>query len=261
MRMRKDLERKRPTRRKTEQYWTEGQFRALIDAGPAKLYSRSMIPYQVLIYLLTNKGTLHDVRELLSKRFNAPAFIEKFQTQLDHMLNNLAGLGYVTLAEDGDHVTLNDSINKLLNFRSVDPLYGAFLNDWLPRASFEEKILVLESVLQIPPVIERKVPIPPDLPKGPLQTEEMEPLMIQMGVTLAQTEPEEEEEGPAPLGGSVGATRPERGAPADVSGHAADRVRSPTRRPGAGLRAAEVDRRQCVRDSIASSTNSSRPRG
>jgi hypothetical protein len=30
-----------------------GQFRTLIEAGPAKLYSRGMIPYSVMIFLLT----------------------------------------------------------------------------------------------------------------------------------------------------------------------------------------------------------------
>ena len=69
LRARKNLERKRPSRRKTEQYWAEGQFKTLIEAGPAKLFSRSMIPYQVLVYLLTSKGTLHDVRDFLAPPF------------------------------------------------------------------------------------------------------------------------------------------------------------------------------------------------
>ncbi|MCA9244812.1 MAG: DEAD/DEAH box helicase, partial [Phycisphaerales bacterium] len=65
MRARKDMERKRPSRRKTEQYWTEGQFQSLIKAGPGPLQSRSMIPYRVLIYLLTKYGTLHEAREFV----------------------------------------------------------------------------------------------------------------------------------------------------------------------------------------------------
>ena len=193
MRMRKELERKRPTRRKTEQYWSEGQFKTLIEAGPARLTSRSMIPYQVLIYLLTRTGTLHEVREFLSKRFNSPERIEKFQAQLDFMLDNLQSLGYLTRAEDGDHVTLHDSINKLVNFRSVDPLFGVFLSQQLASGNFDEKVLALESVLQVPPVILRKVRIPEDLPKGPLQEHELEPRLVQMGVVLAQPESVEDE--------------------------------------------------------------------
>lgn len=194
MRARKDLERKRPTRRKTEQYWSEGQFKTLIAAGPAKLSSRSMIPYQVLIYLLTRTGTLHEAHQFFSKRFNSPERIEKFQQQLDFMLENLQALGYLTRAEDGDHVTLDESIQKLLNFRSIDPLFGAFLAEQLVYGNFDEKLLALEAVLELPPAILRKIPIPEELPKGPLQENVLEPLMIQMGVVIAQPSRAEDEE-------------------------------------------------------------------
>jgi superfamily II DNA/RNA helicase len=200
MRVRKELERKRPTRRKTEQYWSEGQFQQLIQAGPANLFSRSMIPYPVLIYLLTKTGTLGAVRSFLSKRFNTAERNAKFQEQLDFMIGNLAGLGYLTRAEDADHVTLHDNIRQLLEFRSIDPLYGRFLVEQLVRSNFDEKMLALESVLQVPPVIERHLRIP-DLPPGPLQTEVLAPLLIQMGVTAARTagaegvEDDEPEEG------------------------------------------------------------------
>jgi len=196
LRMKKELERKRPTRRKTEQYWSEGQFRDMIKAGPAKLYSRGMIPYSVLIFMLTRTGTLHEVREFISKRFNGVARIEAFQTQLDFMLDNLQGLGYLTRAEDGDHVTLDESIHRLLNYRSVDPLFGDYLAEQLNHANFDEKVLALEAVLQVPPVILRHVRIPEDLPKGPLQQEMLEPMMRAMGVKLAedfQRERDEEE--------------------------------------------------------------------
>lgn len=185
LRMRRDMERKKPSRRKTEQYWTEGQFRSLISAGPAKLYSRSMIPYQVLIFLLSHEGTLRSTREFLGQRFAAPAGINKFQQQLDAMLNNLAALGYLTRAEDGEHVTVHDSIQRLRAFRSVDPLYGAFLVEQLGRSDFQEKLLALESVLEMPRAIERKTRIPHDLPPGPLQTETLGPLLLSMGLMTA----------------------------------------------------------------------------
>ena len=185
MRARKDLERKKPSRRKTEQYWSGGQFRQLIQAGPAKLASRSMIPYSVLIYLLTRIGTLHEAREFVSKRFETAERVARFQEQLDFMLTNLAALGYLTRSEDGDHVALTDGIDRLLTFRSVDPLFGVFLVEQLARSSFEEKLIALEAVLQVPPVIERHVRIP-DLPPGPLQTQVLEPLLIQMGVVIAK---------------------------------------------------------------------------
>ena len=62
-----------------------------------------------------------------SKRFAGAEYIEKFSKQLNFMLDNLQALGYLKRAEDGDHVTLDESIYRLLNYRSVDPLFGDFL--------------------------------------------------------------------------------------------------------------------------------------
>lgn len=181
MRARKQLERKRPTRRRTEQYWSEGQFKDLIKAGPAKLYSRSMIPYQVLVYLLTRTGTLHEVRDFISKRFNSPEWLERFQSQLDHMTDNLHALGYLVKAEDGDHVSLNESINELMLFRSIDPLFGVFLTKFIGRSAPTDKLQALESVLGVPPAIERRVRVD-DLPVSSFETQELDPLLIQMGL-------------------------------------------------------------------------------
>jgi superfamily II DNA/RNA helicase len=187
MKARKAMERKRPKRRNTEQYWTEGQFESLIKAGPGKLLSRSMIPYQVLIYLLTKHDTLEGARSFIDKRFNDQPILDKFQQQLDFMVQNLHKLGYVTVDEESGVVGLTDRIRELTMFRSVDPLYGAYLANQLVRSNFDEKLLALESVLPVPPVIERHVRIP-DVEKGPLQAEVLEPLMIQMGVRLEKPE-------------------------------------------------------------------------
>ena len=246
MRMRKELERKKPSRRKTEQYWGEGQFKQLIEAGSAKLYSRSMISYQVLIYLLTKYGTLHEVREFVSKRFNGEARIEKFQEQLDFMLSNMAGLGYLTRAEDGDHITLDASIEKLLNFRSVDPLYGAFLAGQLVYSNWEEKILALESVLEVPRVIERHVRIPAQLPKGAASGRSARAADDSDGRDACAA-------GRGGRGGagvrSVGDRRRRRSA-ANVPGDAEDRVRGPARSTGAGVGAVEAHRRGVLRDGL-----------
>jgi hypothetical protein len=188
MRARKDLERKKPTRRTTETYWTEGQFQSLIRSGPAKLASRSMIPYNVLIYLLHKYGTLHAVREFISKRFTTPETIAKYQNQLEHMINNLAKFEFLSRAEDANHVTLNAGIEGLLVFRSVDPLYGAFLCKQLSRGSFEEKVLALESILSLPPAMDRVLRPPVTLAPGPLQTEVLQPLLISMGIATAHSE-------------------------------------------------------------------------
>lgn len=184
MRARKDLERKKPSRRKTEQYWMEGQFKNLIEAGPARLASRSMIPYQVLVHLLSAGDTLPQVRTFLAKRFNTPERIAAFAEQLTAMIDNLAAFKFLARSEDGEHVTLSDTSSQLVNFRSVDPLYGVFLAKQLSRGSFEEKVGVLESVLPLPPAIERRIRPPETLEPGPLQTHVLEPTLIQMGLAI-----------------------------------------------------------------------------
>ena len=143
--------------------------------------------------MLTRTGTLNEVRTFLGKRFETAERVAGFREQLDFMLNNLAGLGYITRSDDGEHVTLNESIRKLLVFRSVDPLYGAFLAEQLNYADSREKILALESVLEVPPNILRRVRIP-DAPPGPLQTQVIEPQLIQLGLVSAmpQGAPEED---------------------------------------------------------------------
>lgn len=188
MRARKQLEKKKPSRRKTEQYWTEGQFQSLIKAGPANLVSRSMIPYQVLIYLLRKSGTLAEVRTFLSKRFNTSERLKHFEEQLDHMISNLAAFGFLERGEDGQKVTLRDTIDGLIDFRSVDPLYGAFCCKHLAQGNLIEKLQALESMLPVPPVMERLVRLPDDLPPGPLQINVVEPRLIQLGIALVGEE-------------------------------------------------------------------------
>jgi len=185
MRMRKEMERKRPSRRKTEQYWTEGQLKTLIDAGPAKLLSRSMIPYSFLIFLLHKTQSVSEVRSFLAKRFNTTERIERFQTELDSMIGNLAKFGYLTRDDGNERVTLSESIDQLLVYRSIDPLFGEFLREKLAASSFEEKVLALEAALPLPPVLERRVRIPDELEPGPLQKNVLEPTLLQMGIVLS----------------------------------------------------------------------------
>jgi superfamily II DNA/RNA helicase len=193
LRIRKDLERKRPTRRKTEEYWTEGQFHTLIKAGPAHLASRTMIPYHVLIFLLTQMGSLRAARDFLGKRFNTAERLATYQDQLGHMVRNLEAFGYLKRGEAEDQVTLESVISTLLTFRSVDPLYGAFLAKELAHSDLREKVIALESLLPLPPAMRRGIALPEDLEPGPLQKNRLEPLLISMGVVVAQPQPASED--------------------------------------------------------------------
>lgn len=193
LRMRKELERKRPSRRKTEQYWSKAQLEALVAAGPARLGSRAMIPYRFLIHVLLHDPDVDKVRAFLQRRFNSSDRLASFERQLDVMVGNLQHRGYLHLHEDGRTVALEARIEELLAFRSIHPLYGAFLSEVLVRSSYDEKVLALESVLPVAWRVARACEPPPEREPGPLQRDELEPLMISMGVVIARKEPTEEE--------------------------------------------------------------------
>jgi hypothetical protein len=89
-------------------------------------------------------------------------------------------------------------LDQLLIFRSVHPLYGAFLVSQLGIADRNERIQALESVLEMPrPLLKYvRVPFPDQLPPGPLATTRLDNELIQRGLILApvpKTEDEEEE--------------------------------------------------------------------
>src|SRR5690606_37067983 len=93
--------------------------------------------------------------------------------------------------------TPTDDLAKLLQFRSVNPLYGLYLIDQLGIADEAERIQALESVLEIPGSIFRDVraPGPDELPPGPLATTWLDPLLIERGLaSAAEIDPEQLDE-------------------------------------------------------------------
>jgi superfamily II DNA/RNA helicase len=85
-------------------------------------------------------------------------------------------------------------LEQLLAFRSIHPLYGAFLLEHLGIADRFERIQALESVLEVPRPLWKTLRIPYDIPPGPLAAE-LDPMLIQLGFIAAPIpkSPEEEE--------------------------------------------------------------------
>ncbi|MDY3561378.1 DEAD/DEAH box helicase [Gemmata sp. JC673] len=91
--------------------------------------------------------------------------------------------------------TPTPELDKLLVFRACHPLYGAFLIDLLGTANREERLQLLESVLELPRPLLKHVRVPWDLSPGPLQTEKIDPELIAKGLMVAKPpKPEGEEE-------------------------------------------------------------------
>ncbi|MEI7700232.1 MAG: DEAD/DEAH box helicase [Planctomycetia bacterium] len=78
---------------------------------------------------------------------------------------------------------------KLINcFRSINPLYGVFLAEHLHKASYEERLQLLESVLDLPSsvAVMVRVPLPEVMPPGPLAMEFLNPRLVSRGLITQQ---------------------------------------------------------------------------
>ena len=79
-------------------------------------------------------------------------------------------------------------LDQLFRFRGVNPIYGVFLLDHLPAADHDERIQILESLLEMPGSIiaQVRVPLPDQLPPGPLATTRLNPLLLSRGLVLPE---------------------------------------------------------------------------
>lgn len=215
LKAKKALLRKKPAHREGVQYWTANQFEKLQSAPAGKLYSKGPLPWRLLAYLLQISPDVGKVRNLIRKRLMDEARIRAGEKNLNQMLLTLAKGAFVTLQPEPPPppekiegapptpqepyvpllATPTPALEKLLVFRGIHPLYGAFLLDQLGIANHEERIQALESVLEMPRPLLRYLRVPPDLSPGPLATTRLDQELIQRGLMAAQVPktPEEEE--------------------------------------------------------------------
>jgi hypothetical protein len=217
----KALKKKKPTRSDTKMYWQESQFKGLQGARPGKLFSKGPLPWRLLAYLLKVSPDVARVRTVIRKRLLDEPRIKAGEAALERMLLTLARGGFVKLEPEPppepdpnkpvetpvqEKATTSYSavlanptaaLDNLLVFRSIHPLYGAFLLDHLGIASREEGLQALESVLEIPRPVLRFVRVPRDLAPGPLATSRLDAELIRRGLMTARPpqdsgDPEEE---------------------------------------------------------------------
>jgi len=215
LKKKKELLKKKPTRNNQRKYWTESDFEKLQGAPPARLYSKGPLPWRLLAYLLKASPEIEKIRAVVRKRLLDQPRIEAGMKQLQRMLMILHERGFVVLepppppppdpeaapvifsAENPPPVytpTLANptpELEKLLAFRAVHPLYGAFLMEHLGLANPEERMQIFESVLELPRPLLKFVRVPFSLTPGPLQTERIDPLLIQKGLIQAVVPKEE----------------------------------------------------------------------
>lgn len=90
--------------------------------------------------------------------------------------------------------TPTPALDKLLAFRSVNPLYGAFLADQLGIADATERVQALESVLGLPGPVMKYVRVPLDLPSGTLATTRLDAELLHRGLIVAPRSPDADED-------------------------------------------------------------------
>jgi hypothetical protein len=218
LKAKKLLKRKKPTRSDTRTYWSEGQFKQLQGAPPGKLYSKGPLPWRLLAYLLKLSPEVARIRTVIRKRLMDEPRIRAQDQALDRALVTLFRHGYVTLtpeppAEDApapppdtpryqaEAATPTPKLDNLLVFRSIHPLYGAYLLEHLGIADRDERLQALESVLEVPRAVLRhlRVPREDNLPPGPLARTRLDEVLIRRGLMIAKPEPgpddEEEDDG------------------------------------------------------------------
>ncbi len=202
-----------------------GQFEKLKGSPPARLYSKGPLPWRLLAYLLKISPEVEKIRNVIRKRLLDQPRIAAGEKVLEQMLHALAAGGYVTLdpvpevrdqksevrdqkSEVRDQksevsnpepirlATPTEKLNRLLVFRGVHPLYGAFLIEQLGIASPEERLQAFESVLEMPRPLLKFVRVPFELPPGPLATTRLDNELVQRGLMVAKPpkSPGEEEE-------------------------------------------------------------------
>ncbi len=211
IRAKKDLKRKKPTRSDTRVYWSEGQFKQLQAAPPGKLYSKGPLPWRLLAYLLKVSPEVPRIRSVIRKRLMDEPRIQAADRALDQALLTLARAGFVTLSPTPPSADANapppperylaelarptEKLEQLLAFRSIHPLYGAFLLQHLGIADQAERLQALESVLEMPRSVVRLVRVPrEEFPPGPLQTTRLDEELIRRGLMIARPEPGPDDE-------------------------------------------------------------------
>jgi superfamily II DNA/RNA helicase len=199
----KELKRKKPSRRDGVQYWNEATFERLKTAPPGKLYSKGPLPWRMLAYLLRISPEVSRIRNVIRKRLLDGPRIVAQEKQLEVMLRTLHDGGFVHLdpvPNDEQPVlavlaTPTPKLDQLSVFRSIHPIYGAFLVEHLGRASHVERLQALESVLELPkPLLKHvRVPRPDQFSAGPLESEFLNAELVQRGLIAAPKSPADDD--------------------------------------------------------------------
>ena len=87
--MKKKMKKKMPTRRTTEQYWSEEQFFKLVELPPGHLTSRGLLPWRLLAHIISLDRDIEPIRKIVAHRLMGFKRLKEGQKKLDDMLLTL----------------------------------------------------------------------------------------------------------------------------------------------------------------------------
>ena len=96
--------------------------------------------------------------------------------------------GYEVDSYRPETATPTERLERLVHLRSINPLFGVYVADQLAIADPEERIAVLESVLEVPGTVARltRMPSLEQMPPGTLATTRLDPQLLQLGLATAE---------------------------------------------------------------------------
>jgi len=115
--MKKKMKKKAPTRRSTEQYWSEEQFWKLKDMPPSRLASRGTIPWRLLAHIISLDSDIEPIRKMVGRRLMSDKWVKEGQKQLDDMLTTLHQSGFITLMLENGEEYVHEKHEKHENER------------------------------------------------------------------------------------------------------------------------------------------------
>jgi hypothetical protein len=96
--------------------------------------------------------------------------------------------GYEVSDYRPETATPTERLDRLVQLRSINPLFGVYVADQLAIADPDERIATLESVLEVPGTVARlaRMPSLDDMPAGTLATTRLDPQLLQLGLATAE---------------------------------------------------------------------------
>ncbi|MCM2369558.1 DEAD/DEAH box helicase [Aporhodopirellula aestuarii] len=141
--------------------------------------------------------------EILDNMRGEEATTKKVDEEEDEVVDEAAAIkqrGYELEDYKPMTATPRNRLQRIVQLKSINPLFGVFIADLLATADDNERIAVLESVLDVPGTVARftRMPRIEDMPPGTLATTYLDPLLLQRGLAtpeeLGGAKEEEEEE-------------------------------------------------------------------